>query len=986
MLPSLKKLQTLLELRAGKAMQEREYIDLLGNIGMDAVKGNKRTVFKLYKKTKDKEGREIKGAEVTLSDFKNGDDRTNGEFIVERIPRTEVTKQYTTQQINQWNDIVYELSTTNTKEFPQGIDPTDPANSELDIVKDFYNKTPEELQLIAIMYASQFNQFANQFNANVLKLLPDTTKDGQPLTQSQKKKIFKTQLINNQLLFYQPLKRSGNWRIEFLPEGSTELTVERYKSSREMQQRLVELNANRAVDIQSTYIPESGRRRGEIPTDFFNEVIQTLEEGLAPKKKIETVDENGNTITTYEIDSTKAMPEHHEKMIDEIYGFYIDMFPSSSVRQATLAREGVAGFEKDVVAGFIDVGAKMANQVTNMEYVPKFSEALGNIQEESKTTGLAMIQNDDTLSTDEKTKQQSLIAMVANDLSEKGHNFMINPVAGRIAGTLSYISFMTTIAGNVSSALVNLTQVLLIVIPGLVAKHGVVNGMKAFNDAIKLYMSGGLDNNKGFAPDVSFAMKDGVRRSQVNADRGLIQQKDVISQELLDLYDYGVKNSVFKRGLGFELTEMRQKNSQDFTGNRAKVEGLLGWLFQNTERFNREVTFTASFLADRKAGKSIEQAREEAQDFTRDSHGTALPEVGPRYFQSGWGKTMFTFKRYGHAMLSLIAKLFYQGMKGNVQAQSDIANEIAKLGTDPANKEQRDTLYKELESLKEIKNVARKQLLGIYGLSFTVAGLQGMPLYGAVNVLAEMINAMFDDEDDEFFDFDESVRDMFGEIGYKGPLNKLLNLDVAGRTGFSNLVFRDDSRRLGEVGLPTYLLEMSLGPSFSYALSMNRAVTDFNQGNLYRAGEQVLPAFLRNPMKAIRYANEGARNRAGVELTPLNGFDAFMQVFGFTNEDLSMQYERNNTIKRAERKILDRRNALLTAAFLSYSTGDEDSYEVVMGQIENFNESEGGKRNPISSSTIKSSRKGRQRQMEESMNGVSISKKYREYLQKELGS
>ena len=83
---------------------------------------------------------------------------------------------------------------------------------------------------------------------------------------------------------------------------------------------------------------------------------------------------------------------------------------------------------------------------------------------------------------------------------------------------------------------------------------------------------------------------------------------------------------------------MRNKSSQDFTGNRAKVEGILGWMFQNTERFNREVTFTSSFLADRKAGKSIEQAREEAQDFTREAHGTALPEIGPRYFQTGWGK------------------------------------------------------------------------------------------------------------------------------------------------------------------------------------------------------------------------------------------------------------------------------------------------------------------------------------------------------------
>ena len=993
-LPSLKKLMKLLELRAGKAMQEREYIDVLGNIGMDAIKGKKRLAFKLYKKTKDKEGKEIKGAEVTIEDFKDGKSRTNNEFIVERIPRTEVTEKYTTKQINEWNDIVYELSTTSTKEFPQGIDPTDPANSELDIVKDFYNKTPKELQLVSIMYASQFNQFANQFNANVLKLLPDTTKSGEAITPSQKRDIFKTQLINNQLVFYQPLKRSGNWRIEFVPKGSTELSVERFKTAREMQQRLVELNARGAESIDSTWVPETAKRKGDVPTDFFQEVITTLEEGLAPKKRVpvldkagqETRDVNGELVTKLVIDPDKKMETAHEQMIDDIYGFYIDMFPSSSVRQSTRGREGTAGFEKDIVGGFIDVGAKMANQVTNMKYVPLFGETLASIQEEAKTTGREMIRNDDTLSTQEKEKQQMLIAAAANDIAGKGHSFLVNPVAGPIAGTLSYISFYTTIAGNVSSALVNLTQVLIIVIPGLVAKHGVVNGLKAFNEAFKLYMSGGWDNNKGFAPDVSFAMKDGVRRSQENADRGLIKQEEVISQELLDLYDYGVQNSVFKRGLGYELTEMRQKNSQDFTGNRAKVEGLLGWMFQNTERFNREVTFASSFLADRKAGKSVKESTEMAQDFTRESHGTALPEIGPRYFQSGWGKTMFTFKRYGHAMLSLIAKLFYQGMKGNIQAQSDIANEIAKLGTDPANKEQRDVLYKELENLKEIKRVARKQLLGIYGVSFTVAGLQGMPLYGATNVLAEMINAMFDDEDDEFFDFDESVRDMFGEIGYKGPLNKLLNLDIASRTGFSNLIFRDDSRRLGEVGLPTYLLEMSLGPSFSYALSMQRAVTDFNQGNLYRAGEQVLPAFLRNPMKAIRYANEGARNRAGVELTPLNGFDAFMQVFGFTNEDLSNQYERNNTLKRAERKILDRRNALLTAAFLSYSTGDDDSYEVVMDQIEKFNESEGGKRNPITSRTIKSSRKGRERAVEESMNGVSISKKYRDYLQKELGS
>jgi len=983
-LPSIKKLQSLLEIRAGTATKEREYIDLMGNLGMNAVKGKERKEFKIYKKTKNKDGSEIKGEEVTLEDFKgDGKARVSSSYVVELSPRTTVTEQYTQKQIDEWSAIVYEMSTTNSDAHPFGIDPTNPANSELSIVKDFYNKTPKELQLIAILYASQFNQFANQFNANILALLPDTTKDGVLLTPSQKKEAFKTQLIENQLVFYQPLVRKGAYRISYLPEGATELSVERLKTKRETENRVAVLRSEGARELSVGRTSEESRRGQDVPNTFFAKIIAELEESLSPK--INELDENGIPTGRVVRDPAGKIEEHHQKMIDEIYGFYLDLFPSNSVKQAVRKREGIAGYNPDIVGGFIDVGARMANQVTNMEYIPKFNETLNDIRTESMGSGEEMIELDDTLTTDQKQKQKMLIKSAAVDLQQKGSNFMNNPVAGNIAGNLSYLSFMTTIAGNVSSALVNLTQILIIVIPGLIAKHGPVNGMRAFNQALKLYMSGGWDNNKGFAPDVSFAMKDGVRRSQENADKGFIKQDEVISEELLDLYDYGVSNSVFKRGLGYELTEMRNKSSQDFTGNRAKVEGILGWMFQNTERFNREVTFTASFLADRKAGKSIEQAREEAQDFTRESHGTALPEIGPRYFQSGWGKTMFTFKRYGHAMLSLIAKLFYQSMKGNEQERSDIANEIAKLGSDPANKEQVDLLNIKMENLKQIKSVARKQLLGIYGISFTVAGIQGMPLYGAANVLSEMINALVEDDDDEFYDFDASVRDIFGEIGYKGPLNKLLNLDIASRTGFNNLIFRDDSRRLGEVGLPTYLLEMSLGPSFSYALSLSRAAKDFDQGNIQRGTEQMMPAFLRNPLKAIRYANEGARNRKGAVLTDLNGFDAFMQVFGFTNEDLSLQYEINNVRKRAERKILDRRSALLTAAYLAKSSGDRDLYSEVLEKIEIYNKSPGGQNSPITRSTRDASFKSTERSIEESMNGITITKKQRDYLQKTYG-
>ena len=164
-----------------------------------------------------------------------------------------------------------------------------------------------------------------------------------------------------------------------------------------------------------------------------------------------------------------------------------------------------------------------------------------------------------------------------------------------------------------------------------------------------------------------------------------------------------------------------------------------------------------------------------------------------------------------------------------------------------------------------------------------------------------MMYAMFGDED-EPFDFEESTREIFGDIGYRGPLNKLLNVDIASRTGFANLIWREDPRRVSEVGLMQYVLEQGLGPSFSYGLSVNRGLQDMAKGNIYRGIEQTLPAFARNPLKAIRYATEGAVNRKGAEITPLNPLDGFLQIFGFTNEDLSLQYARNQSMKQRREK------------------------------------------------------------------------------------
>ena len=52
-----------------------------------------------------------------------------------------------------------------------------------------------------------------------------------------------------------------------------------------------------------------------------------------------------------------------DDLIDEIYAFYIDMFPSAGISQNTRKRSGGHGERGDIVAGFVEVAATDANNM-----------------------------------------------------------------------------------------------------------------------------------------------------------------------------------------------------------------------------------------------------------------------------------------------------------------------------------------------------------------------------------------------------------------------------------------------------------------------------------------------------------------------------------------------------------------------------------------------------------------------------------------------
>jgi hypothetical protein len=248
-----------------------------------------------------------------------------------------------------------------------------------------------------------------------------------------------------------------------------------------------------------------------------------------------------------------------------------------------------------------------------------------------------------------------------------------------------------------------------------------------------------------------------------------------------------------------------------------------------------------------------------------------------------------------------------------------------------------------------------------------MAGVQGMPFYGAATVLASLL---FDDED-EPFDPHTVVNQAIGDIAYRGPLSQLMGVDISQRTGFRDLVFREDPARLEKIGAAAYMLEVIGGPGYSIVRKGFERMGMVANGEIGRGAERMLPTALANTIKTVRYNTDGMTNRYGapiIEGDP-SVYESFMQILGFTNIELSEAYTEANALKGPERKLQQRKSRLLLKYFLAKQTGDAGGMESIQKEIDSFNNKAPASFR-ITPSVRNRSMKARERKVKNSVHGV----------------
>lgn len=763
------------------------------------------------------------------------------------LEEVDLSRPHIQQTVRQ--DIWDKMSTAAKQEFLAKEKTREAAYKRL---KPQFDALPAEVRSI---YATARRDFDAAFKKS-REVLLKAAEDASPSLAAQMRERFEA---NKPLIGYVPFMRYGEFKVEYTDPTTGERATHSFESIRERQQ---------FADVELKNIPHrfyqdiEGERFGAQnlpPSHFVMQVMNKLRENGASQEQL-----------------------------DAVYQAYLSSFPSESIMKQFMKRKGVAGMDTDLIRSYGDLMVRWARKLANAEYLPQIDRSLYQIQQE------AGAQSDPTVN-----------AAAQNIMGQSA--FFHNPNFGTFTSTATTLSYFEFIAGNISSALVNLTSLPLMVYPLLTGRFGWAGTTNAMLAAGRTAMN---DWSKG---------------------------------KYKNLYDTLMDHGQLEHTMSREILEGRRQKSSDFLGVKARIMDGLSIPFAAAERYNRGVTAIAAYDLARNSGMNEQDAIRYALDSVKTAHTSGMAATGPKWMQTPMGRMFFTFKSFAWNSAYVMARAFHQAFKGE----------------DPA-----------------IRAAARRQLLATYGMATVFVGVKGMPFYGAASVMAQMLNAMMGD-DDEPFDFDEFMRNIFGEFLFKGAFNYATNLEISNRAGIAtDLLFRDDPRGVAEHGYVLSAMQNAFGPAGSIAVNSGRAIEMFNNGQIERAIETLAPSFVRNGLKGARYMIEGATTLKGDPvMEDISAYNSLMQVIGFSPADLSSQYERVQAAKGFEREVLQRRSKLLDLSYMGYTAGDSEMIDEARAKIDSFNQAHPGYQ--ISADSIARSIRARKAAEKDMIHGVRFSKKLR---------
>ena len=661
---------------------------------------------------------------------------------------------------------------------------------------------------------------------------------------------------------YFPLMRSGDFWVSFTRGG--EYYKMAFKTSVERDLAIKELRADKAVDLASINKSTPTKKlnyRDAPSTSFVNDLLKVL-------------------------DVNKVDPE----VTEQVMRMFLEALPETSFAQSFRKRMGVLGFNTDATEVFASRSASMAHQLANLEYSAKMYKLRDDMQK-------YVNEND-----------RSEATQLVYDTLERHIKSMVSPRISPLAKAASSAIFGWTLGGNVSSALVNMVQVPMVLMPHLGGKYGYGAANKAIGSATRIFLGSGLK-----------------RHAEMSGTKG--ETIEVRGGFSLDNYDFDAKDTPKElkelkelASLAADYGLLHRSTAQDILEQGAKetvldkINKYSGLAFHHAERMNRQLALIATYkleldkMRKAKKGELTEADRKKAAQTAVETaeivNGGATANSAPLIAKSSIGKVAFMYKRYGVAMYYMLFKTTRDAM----------------IGEDP-----------------EVRKAAKRQLAGIYASTALLAGVQGLPMFGIIGAL---YNLFLQDDDDD--DFETAARKWMGEGYFNGALNALTGTAVANRISLTDLLINDTGYRNQDNAILA-ALQLIGGPAYGTADRIFEGVKMIMDGEVQRGLERAAPSALANLSKAYRYGSEGMNTMRGDPVvSDVGAGDVVAQAFGFAPADYMRQLEINGVEKNIERRVVEERSKLLKRRFIALRSGDSEGFAEATEKLLKMNEKHPG--------------------------------------------
>lgn len=712
---------------------------------------------------------------------------------------------------------------------------------------------------------------------------------------------------------YFPLARSGKYWMSYTLGAET--YVEAFETSRERDRVAKEVEAEGARDIQQFMQPDKDNYRNTPAASLINDVLRSLEAS--------------------KIAADKVTKDRIDAVSEDVVRLFLNALPEVAFAQAFRYRKGTLGEKRDAVDALRTKAFNLSRQLTNMEYGAKFSALRQEIKDYVKSQG----------------NKDAAVEMM-NELNAR-IDYAASPQVPQWSKIATSTGFFMTLGFNVSSALVNLSQIPLVVMPYLGGTHGFANTAKAVGRATKLFMGSGMDREVEMLVPTDKGEKTVKVKAFPSIDNYDFNAKGA-PKHLKALVEVAGRRGQLTRSQTYDILEVDESQSA-----LTKINAASGFVFHHAERMNRQVSLVAAYELElqRLVGKGkdlntateaqMNKAAEYAVDMTELTNGGTAAAAAPRIAQNALGRVLFMYKRYGVSMYYMLFKT--------------TRDMFEKWQPDP-----------------EVRKAAKRQIAGIYASSALMAGVQGIPMYG----VAAMVYNMFKGDDED--DFDTAAQKYLSEGVYSGALNAMTGLQLSGRIGLSDLLYRDTVTKPSDSAIWSFL-ETAGGPVIGVASRVERGIKLMNEGHFARGMEQIMPSAVGNALKAVRFGTEGANTLRGDPITgEMGAWNVGAQFFGFAPADYTRQLEINSSAKNIERNVSEERTKLLKRYYLALRVGDSAEVNEVVAEMMKFNARRKDAKAIITPDVINRSMAQHMKTTQEMYHGISLNKSIRGELMQHI--